>query len=114
MTRLGARIGVLRTAARLSQRDVGRALNVDPSTVARWETGETRLYAHLLPRLAQVMEIDPCNFFSEGPVLPAPKQSALDRGTDYLARELTRSLLDLPDEEFGRVMKRALSEGERW
>ena len=114
MKRLGERIGQIRTTARRSQRDVARHMKVGWSTVARWETGESRIYAHHLPALADMLGVQPCDFFREP--LPAEKRSSgdiVDRGTDYLARELAlEALAAMSDEEIGQMVKRRLSEGE--
>ena len=44
----------LRKKSGMTQEDVAKQLNVDRSTVAKWEAGESMPRAQLLPRLAQL------------------------------------------------------------
>lgn len=53
---VGRRIRIARRAADLDQTDVARAMQVDPVTVSRWETGRTRPALEDLWRLAGVLE----------------------------------------------------------
>ena len=55
---LGHRLTVLRTDARLSQRDVAVALKVRPATVSAWETGTSELAALNAARLARLFKVD--------------------------------------------------------
>lgn len=44
-----------RTAANLKQEDIARALDIDRSTVAKWETGKSLPRAEMLVRLSSVL-----------------------------------------------------------
>ena len=48
-------IQVKRTEANLKQEDIARALDIDRSTVAKWETGKSLPRAEMLVRLAKVL-----------------------------------------------------------
>lgn len=45
----------LRDQAKFTQEDVAVKLNIDRSTIAKWETGEAMPRADKLPQLAQVL-----------------------------------------------------------
>lgn len=45
----------LRDQAKLTQEDVAVKLNIDRSTIAKWETGEAMPRADKLPQLARVL-----------------------------------------------------------
>lgn len=49
-------IQVKRTEANLKQEDIARALDIDRSTVAKWETGKSLPRAEMLVRLAKVLK----------------------------------------------------------
>lgn len=110
---------MLRTRARLSQPVVARALKVSRSTVARWETGAARLYAHQLVRLAEVLEAHPCDFFDGDEGVQgrraqrrANEGSVVDRARDHIVKAVYQDLMELPDELLGRALKRGLVEEE--
>ena len=44
-----------RNEVKLKQEDIARALDIDRSTVAKWETGRSLPWAELLVRLAKVL-----------------------------------------------------------
>ena len=44
----------LRKGSGMTQEDVAKQLNVDRSTVAKWEAGESMPRAQMLPKLAQL------------------------------------------------------------
>lgn len=48
------KIKALRLAAGMTQEDVARHMNVDFSTVCKWETGTSYPRASLLPKLADL------------------------------------------------------------
>jgi transcriptional regulator with XRE-family HTH domain len=60
---VGQRLARMRAAAGLSQRALAGRLNVAPSTLARYETGETQLNADALPLVAEVLKRHPAEFF---------------------------------------------------
>lgn len=45
----------LREQAKLTQEDIAYKLNIDRSTIAKWETGEAMPRANKLPQLAQIL-----------------------------------------------------------
>ncbi len=45
----------LRDHANLTQENVAERLNIDRSTIAKWETGEAMPRADKLPQLAQIL-----------------------------------------------------------
>lgn len=45
----------LREQAKLTQEDIAYKLNIDRSTIAKWETGEAMPRADKLPQLAQIL-----------------------------------------------------------
>ena len=60
---VGQRLARMRAEAGLSQRALASRLNVAPSTLARYETGETQLNADALPLVAEVLKRHPAEFF---------------------------------------------------
>ncbi len=55
----------MRTAAGLLQEDVARALNIDRSTVAKWEMGVAKPRADRLPAIARLYKCRISELFSE-------------------------------------------------
>lgn len=55
---LGHRLKVLRTDAKLNQRDVAVALKVRPATVSAWETGTSEIAALDASRLARLFKVE--------------------------------------------------------
>ncbi len=45
----------LREQAKLTQEDIAYKLNIDRSTIAKWETGEAMPRADKLPQLSQIL-----------------------------------------------------------
>jgi transcriptional regulator with XRE-family HTH domain len=57
--RVGERLRSTRLRAVLTQGELARALGVDRSTVAKWESGERAMTVGALTRTAQVLGISP-------------------------------------------------------
>lgn len=57
MDTLGSRIRAARESSGLSLGDVGKSLNVNRSTVLRWETGEIGVSSEHLIALAALLEV---------------------------------------------------------
>ena len=72
---VGSQIRLRRQYRRLSQQKVADALGIVRQSYCRWETGEARLSAGLLVRVAEVLDCDVVSFF-EGlsglPISPPP------------------------------------------
>lgn len=59
---------------------VAQRLGMSRSTLTRYETGGLKLDAELLPRLAEVMRVDPCEFLQpEGTALGARQSVAISQ-----------------------------------
>lgn len=103
-----------RRALGLSQQDVADALDVERSTVGRWESGEHAPALHLRPRLAKLLKITPpqlVGMLTTGPDHhPAAKRPELAENDDMALyrRDLLRvftvaaALLALPAAESDR------------
>lgn len=60
---VGDRLRELRLARGLSEAELGRRLAVRGPTISRYETGESQIRANDLPRLAEALNVSPCDFF---------------------------------------------------
>lgn len=57
--------GRLRESAGLTQRAAAEAMNVDRSTVAKWETDVCMPNASKLPALAKLYKCEICDFYAK-------------------------------------------------
>src|SRR4051812_35931464 len=69
---VGVRLKEFRDRAGLTQRELAEKLSVDPATVARWETGKTRLDADMLGTIGSPLGVTPLDFYGSpvNPILP--------------------------------------------
>ncbi len=55
----------LREKTGLTQKDIASALNIDTSTVTKWETGESRPRAEKLPEIARLLGCSVDDLFND-------------------------------------------------
>lgn len=87
-TTLGQRITAARLGAHLSQDDLGDAVGWSRSTVSTIEHDKIRVYADMVPRVAEVLHVDPAWLLTgEGHYVPSPPSvAAIHRAQSALAR----------------------------
>jgi transcriptional regulator with XRE-family HTH domain len=130
MAAVSSRIKDVREAHGLSQTYVADMLGIGQTTLSKYENGKLKLDAELLPRLAEVMRVDPCDFFTpDVTTVPAPSREdrespdlrlvssqsddeRRDRRTQRLAGVWLDALTELDDEDAEKV--RAFAEFLRW
>ena len=91
MGSVGARVREIREAKGLSLEVVAAQINVTHSTLSRYECGKLKIDAELLPRLGEVMRVDPCEFLRR----PAVDEAYLNQ--DVVASKWAERMLTLPD-----------------
>lgn len=79
---VGERLRAARLRAVLTQEELARALGVDRSTVAKWESGERAMTVSALMRAAQVLGVAPAA------VLEGQRRSAQQQAVQLLASTL--------------------------
>ncbi len=68
---VGKRLQIVRESHGLSRTTLGRALQVPPETLRRWEEGSWRIPAHHLLELSQLLSCPLTTFFDEFPIGPS-------------------------------------------
>ena len=58
------KIKTYRILRKMTQEELGKAINVDRSTIAKWESGQALPRAGILPLLAKVLRCNIDNFFT--------------------------------------------------
>ena len=66
MIRVGARLRAIRLGKRIGLRELARMLPVSHAALSQYESGESRIDADMLPRIAEALGVSPCAFFEEG------------------------------------------------
>ena len=95
---VGRRIAQLREGAGYSQRRFAKVIHVDPSSMGRYESGETQIDADRLPDIAEALGCSPCDFFEESePFVPNAGQR--------MARKLLAQALNLPEEDLDAIVR---------
>ena len=74
--RFGLEIKLLREQKQLSAKDLAERVGLSPSQMSRLESGQRRVDAVLLSKIARALDVHPSHFFSgfEGPRGPAPQR----------------------------------------
>ena len=73
----GIEIKVLREKKHLSARDLASAVGLSPSQISRLESGQRRMDAVLLSKIARALDVHPSHFFGGfDDLLPAPREIA--------------------------------------
>lgn len=95
---IGARLRAARLQVVLTQDELGQALGVDRSTVAKWETGQRGMTVENLIRAAAVLEIPPHHLLAE-PVSDRPAARTLSEVIieQQAAQTIARTLEQRPD-----------------
>lgn len=105
---VGSQIRLRRQYRRLSQQKMADALGIIRQSYARWETGEARLSAGLLVRVAEILECDVVTFF-EGltglPVVPPPPPGTVQSSLAVSPQEfaLLKAWRRLPQPQAGVI-----------
>lgn len=63
MTPIGKILRAIRNKRDLSQRELGQMVDRTQTEIQRWETGEVRIPAEDLPKLAKALDISIAQFF---------------------------------------------------
>jgi transcriptional regulator with XRE-family HTH domain len=108
---LGKRVRMRRLMLRMSQSDLGEALDLTFQQVQKYEKGENRIGASRLQRISEVLQV-PIVFFFEGAPHSRRRQNAQTAGlspqsvADYLATvdglKLTKAFMQIQDAKVRR------------
>ena len=99
MGTVGARVREIREAKGLSLEVVAAQINVTHSTLSRYECGKLKIDAELLPRLGEVMRVDPCEFLR----MQAPDDSSY-LSHDAVASRWAARVLALPERDIKAIV----------
>ena len=89
----GTRIRDARLRRGVSQRGLARKLHISPGTMSKYESGDLRVAADFLPKIAKVLGVEACE------LLPVEETEREEGGTvaDIAARVLVESWDRLPE-----------------
>jgi CheY-like chemotaxis protein/DNA-binding XRE family transcriptional regulator len=87
-THIGQKIRERRVQLRLSQAELGAALDVSAQQVQRYETGENGLGLNRLSTLATILNVQPSFFTDELPTTPSDPSGIVGRGLGRALRIL--------------------------
>jgi len=91
---VGSRIRTIREGRGIGLREAARALDMSHSVLWKWELGKSVVDADQLPKIAEFLGVDPCDFLRE------PSQSdARSQAADRFAQGLMAGRANLSDDD---------------
>jgi transcriptional regulator with XRE-family HTH domain len=66
---IGTQLRKLRDKRKISQQEIADQLNVAQATVCNWEKDESHFKLDYLPKLAEILQVDPTELLPEGAVV---------------------------------------------
>ncbi len=81
---VGRRLRQIRLEKGIKLTALARRLSISHPAVSQWESGESRIDADQLPRIAEALGVSPCAFFEEEPAAVEP---AVEQAAKIAARE---------------------------
>ena len=73
---IGTQLWKLRDKHKISQQEIADQLNVAQTTVWNWENDESHFKLELLPKLAEILQVDPADLLPEGAVMKIVNNNA--------------------------------------
>jgi transcriptional regulator with XRE-family HTH domain len=105
---IGRRIAAYRRAQRMSQRTLGKALDVTFQQVQKYETGKNRISAGKLGVIASTLKVTPVDLLGDGGADHKSSVDAFSALADHVVTDAVMALSKLPAHE-RRAIARALA-----